>query len=177
MNLDNFASSDPIFIDANIWTYYALNTEPFQESCINFLYRCEIGQITSVTSTAVLNEAIYAILIGKAAEEMDSTRIKQIHRQLQLDSQLAEICYQTCLRFTTYLRGLMDRGLQVITIDYATQISSLAIGAEYRLLPTDALHVATCQQYDIGDIATADEHFLSVTTLQVWQPSRLPAKI
>lgn len=43
MNLADFGDSDPIFVDTNILTYFAHNTEPFQASCAAFLYRIETG--------------------------------------------------------------------------------------------------------------------------------------
>jgi predicted nucleic acid-binding protein len=168
--LADFPAVQPIFIDANIWTYFALNTEPFQTSCAAFLYRVEVGQITAITSTAVLNETFYAILVGKAAAELQTTKIKQIHRQLMQDNEFTEACYQVCGQFAGYLQGLMQAGLQMLPLDYQTQITALELGARYRLLPTDALHVATCQRYEISHIAAADAHFERVPFLHIWGP-------
>lgn len=168
--LADFSAAQPIFIDANIWTYFALNTEPFQASCTAFLYRVEMGQITAITSVAALNEAFYAILVGKAAAELQSTKIKQIHRQLMQDKDLARACYEVCRQFAGYLQGLMQAGLQMLPLDYQTQVAALDLGAQYQLLPTDAVHVATCQRYEIDHIATADTHFERVSFLQVWGP-------
>ncbi|MDM8531412.1 type II toxin-antitoxin system VapC family toxin [Anaerolineales bacterium HSG25] len=108
MNLTEYSEAAPIFIDANIWTYFALNSEPFQESCSTFLYGIEIGQINGVTSTAVLNEVFYAILVGKASLELQSTKIKRIHRHLKQDTELSAICYQACVDFTTYIEALLE---------------------------------------------------------------------
>ncbi len=172
MTLADFMATESIFIDANIWTYFALNTEPFQASCATFLYRLEIGQVAGVTSTAVLNEAFYAVLVGKASAELATTHLKQIHQQLQRDNHLAQLCYQTCLEFATYLEKLLTSGLQIVAIDYPLQVAGLEVGQRHGLMPTDALHVATCQQYGIKHIATADAHFKGLPFLQVWEPSR-----
>jgi hypothetical protein len=172
-NLADFSISQPIFVDANIWTYFALNTESFQASCAAFLYRIEMGQIRAITSTAALNETFYAILVGRAAAELQTTKIKQIQRQLIQDSELAKICYQVCQQFAGYIQGLMQAGLQMLPFDYPTQVAALELGAKYRLLPTDALHAATCQRYEINHIATADAHFERVSFLQVWGPASL----
>lgn len=172
MILDDFSTPEPIFVDANILTYFALNTEPFQTSCTNFLYRIEVGQTSAVISNAVLNETFYAILIGKAAGELQTTKIKQIHRELRQNHNLAEKCYQACLEFTTYLNALKQTGLQILTLSYQTYVASLEVGPRHSLLPTDALHVAVCQRHSINHIATADAHFQNIPSLQVWQPSR-----
>jgi predicted nucleic acid-binding protein len=170
--LDNFTTSEPIFVDANIWTYFALNAESFQASCAAFLYRIEVGNISAVISNAILNEVFYAILVGKASAELGVTKIKQIHRHLRQDQALSAICYQTCLDFTQYVDKLLQTGLQNVSIDYQTQIASLQIGPQYGLLPTDALHTATCQRYRINHIATADAHFEQIPFLQVWRPEK-----
>jgi predicted nucleic acid-binding protein len=168
--LTEFPAAQPIFIDANIWTYFALNTEPFQTSCAAFLYRIELGQVTAITSVAALNETFYAILVGKAAAELQSTKIKQVHRQLMQDNELARACYEVCRQFAGYLQGLVQAGLQMLPLDYQTQVAALDLGAQYQLLPTDAVHAATCQRYEIDHIATADTHFERISFLQVWGP-------
>lgn len=172
MSLDDFSTPAPIFVDANIWTYFALNSEPFQTSCTAFLYRIEAGQVSAVISTAVLNEVFYATLIGQAAADLQTTKVKQIHRHLSQDAQLAERCYQVCLDFVRYIDRLKQAGLQILSVSYQTHVASLEMGRRYSLLPTDALHVAVCQRHAINHIATADTHFQSVSFLQVWQPAR-----
>ena len=37
MNLDDFTGADPIFVDANVFTYFALGTMAYQASCAEFL--------------------------------------------------------------------------------------------------------------------------------------------
>jgi predicted nucleic acid-binding protein len=171
MTLDDFVTSDPIFVDANIWAYFALNSEPFQASCAAFLYRIEAGNVSAVISHAVLNEVFYAILVGKAAAELQTTKMKQIHRRLRQDSSLSAVCYQTCINFTQYIDQLLLTGLHLVNVDYSTHVTSLAIGRDYGLLPNDALHTAACQRYQINHIATADAHFEQVSFLQMWQPT------
>lgn len=169
--LTDFPSQQTIFVDANIWAYFALNTEPFQAACATFLYRVETGQISAVTSNMVLNETFYAVLVGKAAAELQINKIEQIHRHLLQDTNLAAVCYQACLNFTDYLNKLNQARLQILTVDYQIQVTALELGSRYGLLPTDALHVATCQHFKIAHIATADAHFERVSFLRVWQPT------
>lgn len=125
MNLDTFPATEPIFVDANIWTYFALNTEPFQASCTMFMYGIESGRITAAISDAVLNEVFYAILVGKASAELQTTKIKQIHRNLLTDQNLSAVCYQSCLGFTQYLDKLPQTNLKRLTVAYQIQVPSL----------------------------------------------------
>ena len=43
MNLDDFTGADPIFVDANVFTYFALGMMTYQESCTEFLSKIEQG--------------------------------------------------------------------------------------------------------------------------------------
>ena len=54
MNLALFAGPDEIFVDANIFTYFALGTERYQDACADFLTRVEQDEIHAVTSDFVL---------------------------------------------------------------------------------------------------------------------------
>ena len=120
MTLDDFTITEPVFVDANIWTYFALNSEPFQASCTAFLYRVEKGLVSAVISDAVLNEIFYAILIGKAAAELRTTKIKQIHRHLRQDKSLSKNCYQACSDFAQYIDKLLQTGMRLVSPDYQT---------------------------------------------------------
>lgn len=55
MSLDDFAGADSIFVDANVFTYFALGTMTYQASCAEFLIKVEHGQVQAVTSDFVLN--------------------------------------------------------------------------------------------------------------------------
>ena len=146
MKLCEFPCNDVIFVDANIFTYFALGTPRFQDTCAAFLSRIESRQIQAVTSDFVLNEVFYAVLVGKASELLQSTRIKFIQKRLLADSELSNTCYQACLKFWDYLEILQDAGLNLIRVDRETQHLSLNLGRQHLLLPTDALHLAVCQR-------------------------------
>ncbi len=113
MQLDSFAGLETIFIDANIFAYFAVSNPAFEKSCGDFFSRILTEQIQAATSTFVLNESFYAITLNAA---------------------------------------------------------SFALGRQHLLLPTDALHLATCRHYGIHHIATADHHFDNVADLMVWKP-------
>ncbi len=170
MKLRDFALDEAIFIDANIFAYFAVAGSPFQAACTQFLSRVEEEQIQAITSTAVLNEAFYAVLITKAAEELNSTRTAYLRKRLGKDKILSSTCYRTCQDFSQYTQTLMSHGLTILEAGYDLYVAALSLGPIYQLLPTDALHVATCQHYNISHIATADAHFKRISSLQVWPP-------
>lgn len=171
MLLADFAEDSEIFIDANIFTYFALQNPTYQAACTAFLGRIEAGEVRGVTSVFSLNEAFYAMLIGKGSELLNSTKIKQIKAKLAVDAALSSACYQACLEFSRYVTVLRATGLRLVEADYNLQVNALSLGQQHLLLPTDALHLATCQEYSLGHIATADSHFDRVVSLTVWKPA------
>lgn len=152
MNLAHFAGQDEIFVDANIFTYFALGTTKYQDACTDFLMRVEQGEIRAATSDFVLNEVFYALLVGKGSELLGSTRIATIKNHLTQDATLSTTCYRTCRDFWGYLTALQATGLRIISVSAHEQEASLDLGSRYLLLPTDALHVATCQHYTVSAI-------------------------
>lgn len=171
MNLADFQGPEEIFVDANIFTYLALGTPAYQDACANFMSRVELNQIRAVTSDFVMNEVFYALLVGKGSELLDTTRITTIKEHLARDVSLSEACYQVCRDFWSYLTALQAAGLRVINASAYEQEHSLRLGSRYLLLPTDALHVATCQQHHISHCATADAHLERVEWLRIWRPA------
>ena len=173
MFLANFVQDTEIYIDANIFTYFALQNPIYQVACTTFLSRVEAGEVKGVTSVFSLNETFYTILIGKGSELLGSTKIKQIKAKLENDATFSADCYRVCADFSQYITILRATGLRLVEVDYGLQVAALPLGRQYRLLPTDALHIATCRHYGISHIATADAHFEQVDFLTVWKPESI----
>lgn len=172
MKLAQFTDQGEIFVDANIFTYFALDTTEYQDACTGFLMRVEQSQVRAVTSDFVLNEVFYALLVGKGSELLGSTKITRIKKCLMQDAALSAACYKVCRDFWGYLTALQATGLRIVSVTAHEQEASLRLGSRYLLLPTDALHVATCQHHNIRHCATADVHFEKVDLLQVWKPAK-----
>jgi predicted nucleic acid-binding protein len=170
MKLRDFALPDTIFVDANIFAYFAVGDSSLQAPCTQFLSRVEGKQIQAVTSTAVLNEAFYAILITTTAAGLNSTKTTYLRKQLGKDKTLSQACYQACQVFSQYVDHLVSCDMVVVAASYELQVAALHAGPAYQLLPTDALHVVTRERYGVAHIATADAHFERVPSLRVWSP-------
>jgi len=170
MILADYVADEEIFIDANIFSYFALQNPLHQASCTAFLERVEAGQVRGVTSNFVLNEVVYVLLIGRGSELLNTDKVRKVKDKLAVDEGFAAQCYQACVEFIDYLDVLKVKGLIVFDVGYNLMSIALEMGSCYRLLPTDALHAAACQFYGIWHIATNDSHFEQVDFLQVWKP-------
>ncbi|MFN8454899.1 MAG: hypothetical protein U0401_09575 [Anaerolineae bacterium] len=103
--------------------------QPIAAACTAFLGRIEAGEVRGVTSVFSLNEAFYAMLIGKGSELLNSTKIKQIKAKLAVDAALSSACYQACLEFSRYVTVLRATGLRLVEADYNLQVNALSLSA------------------------------------------------
>lgn len=170
MLLADYTLPDEIFIDANIWSYFALRNPNFQSDCTRFLERVEQGIVNGVTSNFVLNEVIHVILIGKGSQILDARSISKIKEMLRTNADLSRQCYNACSEFLNYVNVLKAKGLRIIDVGQDSIALSLDIGKQNTLLATDALHAATCNANAIKHIATNDADFDGIDFLSVWKP-------
>lgn len=62
------------------------------------------------------------------------------------------------------------KGLKILEIGEAISRTSVVLSHKYQLLPNNAMHVATCQFYNIKNVATNDSDFERVDFLNLWKP-------
>lgn len=80
-------------------------------------------------------------------------------------------CLEPVNDFYGYLDQLISMGsLTVLSLDYSISRTSLEFVREYKLLPRDALHAASCKAYGIKKIATNDGDFRRLKFLEIWKP-------
>ena len=68
LNLSEYSSQHPIFIDANVFLDYTLPNMEFGEIASDFLGRVEIEEVYAVTTPAVLAEVSHILLLETGAE-------------------------------------------------------------------------------------------------------------
>jgi predicted nucleic acid-binding protein len=67
LRIQEYSSSDQIFIDSNIFLDYAVPNPEFGEIASDFLERVEIEEIYAVTTPAVLAEVSHILLLETGA--------------------------------------------------------------------------------------------------------------
>lgn len=79
--LRDFTLSDPIFIDTNIFAYQQTAHPAFGPDSRDFLDAVETSAVQAVTSTVVINEAVYVVQIQRAASnDTDLDRVPFLTR-------------------------------------------------------------------------------------------------
>lgn len=155
-----------IFIDANVFYLYLRGPTRPREDCTKLLERVEEGEVEGYTSTLVLDELAYKLLLRKIEEIYGQNPLEVIRRRREAISEASPY---------------VERGMEVVLgIDGLRVLSveppHLNVLAEYMrrywLLPRDALHVAVMDWVGCRDLASADEDFDRVPHIRRWAPSR-----
>jgi len=156
-NLREFQGAEAIFIDANVFLHHAFDGRP---GAADFLARVESKGLRAYTSTLVLEEVMYILLIqaagkadrdGKAGEDRKSA-IRSVRRYFE------------------YLGVLKACGLRVLDLTDADVSAALDIVSEAGLASADACHAAVMRRKGISHIATADGDFRRLAGVAVWTP-------
>ncbi|OPY51619.1 MAG: hypothetical protein A4E48_01462 [Methanosaeta sp. PtaU1.Bin060] len=99
MNLVEYASSEEIFIDANIFLDYAIPHPAFGELVKNFLEKVEIEQINAVTTPAVLSEVSHVLLLETGAVILKNHNRNIVMRKMETDRRFSSLCRDAVDKF------------------------------------------------------------------------------
>ncbi|RLJ01637.1 MAG: hypothetical protein DRP10_03600 [Candidatus Aenigmatarchaeota archaeon] len=168
--IKDFNLKETIFIDANIFSYHHLNHPKFGEICTKFLQRVENGEINAVTSSLVIDEVAFVILVEKGCEILKTDKTWKVKERIKEDKEFAKNCYEAVKQFLSYINFLQEIGLSIVEIRFEDINLSTDIASQYMLLPHDAIHISVMKKYGIKNIATADPDFIRVKEIKVWKP-------
>jgi len=108
-NLTDFVADEPIFIDANIFLFHAFDDERRGGIATSFLTRIEKEEIGALTSSLVVDEVFFNILVQEAAAHLEKPTIWNI-KQAMKESAFVEKVYAPVLEYRTYLESLAFQG-------------------------------------------------------------------
>jgi len=97
------------FLNASIFLAVLLDTKEAGE-CQMMLTKIERGKLTAVTSTHVLEEVAFKLLIAKASEIIQTKNIWEIRERLKSDGKIRQECYKVLYRFIEYIKILCLKG-------------------------------------------------------------------
>ena len=66
-NLADFVADVPIFVDANIFLFHVFDDEKHGKAATSFLTRIENEETEALTSSLVIDEVFFKILVQEAA--------------------------------------------------------------------------------------------------------------
>ena len=167
--LADFVADATIFIDANIFLFHVFDDEKYGKAATSFLTRIENEETKALTSSLVVDEVFFKILVQEAAAHLKRPTIWNI-KQAMKEKAFIEKVYAPVLEYKTYLESLAFLGMKVVGVTGAHLLTAADIGAEVGLLITDAAHVAVMRERGISHLATADADFFNIKGITVWTP-------
>lgn len=168
MKLAEYNKSESIFIDANIFLDYSLPDPKYGESAADFLEKIELNEIKAVTTSIVLDEVSFIILMYKGSLLLKTRDRKIIIKTIKKDRTFSNLCYETVEEFNEFISCL--KGLRIVPVDYDEYKHASEMGKKFLLLPSDALHASVMEKNKIHNIATRDADFERIENITVWKP-------
>jgi predicted nucleic acid-binding protein len=168
LNLTEYTSQNPIFIDANIFLDYTLPNTEFGSVVSDFLERVELQDIAAITTPAVLNEVSYILLLQRGMTILNTGNRDIVRNKIKTNGHFSHLCYDAVDTFNEFISGL--DGLKLVPVQPEDYLRASDLGRAYNLLPIDALHLSAMRQAHISNIATRDRDFERVDGIVVWSP-------
>lgn len=163
-HLGSIPTGTSAFIDANLFHFYLRGPREVRKGSAKFLERVEKGEISGYTSTLVLDELMYKILLRKIEEK---------HKQNPLI--IIEKDFEEIGRNSSHVKEAIDlvlgiSGLNVLDVtkedlEHAPDLMEL-----FSLLPRDAVHLSVMVNHRIVDMVSSDNDFDRVKDLTRWTP-------
>jgi predicted nucleic acid-binding protein len=169
LNLSEYSSQHPIFIDANVFLDYTLPNLEFGEAVSDFLERVELQDIAAITTPVVLNEVSYVLLFQKGMSILNTGGRDIVRSKIKANSHFAHLCYDAISIYSNEFISVLD-GLNLIPVQPEDYLLASDLGRAYNLLPIDALHLSAMRRAHIRDIASRDRDFERVEGISVWSP-------
>ncbi|MFB0534038.1 MAG: type II toxin-antitoxin system VapC family toxin [Anaerolineae bacterium] len=117
--LADFVADAPIFVDANIFLFHVFDDEEHGKAATSFLTRIENEETEALTSSLVIDEVFFKILVQEAAAHLKRPTIWNIKRAMK-EKAFVEKVYAPVLEYKTYLESLAFLGMKVMEVTGAT---------------------------------------------------------
>ena len=153
-----------VFIDANIFHFYLRGPNIIQKACTSLLQRIERKEMVGYTSTLVLDELIYKLLLKKIEEKYKRNPLEILQRS----PEEASAHSPDLRRAINSVMGI--EGLTVLAVEARHIEESIDYIQKHSLLPRDAVHLSVINTIECTDLASADTDFDKVTNLNRWTP-------
>lgn len=165
-DLKDFDRKDAIFIDANIFLHHAFDINPIS---VEFLKRIELFNFKAYTSSLVIEEISFKLLMQSASNSLDKVTTRNVKSLLKNEKQRRSL-FEPVMEYMKYIKLLQESGMTIIDLKGSDMITAVQKARTYGLITADAAHLAVMERKNIHHIATADSDFRSVPDITVWFP-------
>jgi len=168
LRIQEYSSSDQIFIDSNIFLDYAIPNPEFGEIASDFLEKVEIEEIYAVSTPAVLAEVSHILLLETGAVILKNRNRNIVIDKIEADRNFSRHCRDAVDKFNEYISNL--DGLQLIPVMPEDYFQASDLARAYNLMSFDALHLSAMRRSHVRNIASRDRDFERVDGIVVWSP-------
>jgi predicted nucleic acid-binding protein len=165
-SLNDFGEKKPIFIDANIFLYHAFNTN---NDAVNFLKKVEASSFKASTSSLVLEEVFFKLLMQSASNFIERVTVEKVKSALRDDTRRASIL-RPLVEYKKYIGILGDAGMKVFDLTGQDVLEAIEASGRHNLLVADAAHLAVMKRKQIDHLASGDSDFSTVPDITLWSP-------
>lgn len=167
MFLDDVKKGATVFIDANIFVYHFSANSAFNQSCTEFFYRVEAGDVRGITSAAIVQEATHRLMIEEAALVLPDVKAKDIIKHLKTHPEITKK-----LSIHRAVPGkVMLFTTEIVPLDMRTIEKSQSMKSLYGVLSNDALILQLMKDQQIDLLASNDGDFEKVDFITLYKPS------
>jgi predicted nucleic acid-binding protein len=165
--LDEFSAKQPIFIDANIFLSHAFDVN---SACVDFLQKVESSSVKAVTSSLVLEEVFFKLLMQSASNFVEKATVDKLKSAMRNDTNKQQI-FKPVREYGKYIRILKDAGMTILALKGEDMMLAIDKAETHNLIIADAAHLAVMEQKGIVHIASADGDFAAIPTITQWSPA------
>jgi predicted nucleic acid-binding protein len=151
MTLDQVPVGARLLVDANVLVYHLQPHPGFGPMCHRLMERIERQDITGVSFTNLLGEAVHRLMLIEAATLPGWAGGKVLNRLKQQPSFIQQLTL-----FQTAVDAVLQSRIGVFPAPAALLSSAAALCRQYNLLTNDALIVAFMQQHGLTALASGD---------------------
>lgn|SRR5487761_173154 len=153
-----------VYVDANVFHFYLRGPEDLKKACSSFLQRIEKNEIRAVTSSLVLDEVMYKILLKRIEDKYKKNPLDIIRKSVEeIGVESAEV-----RKALDIILGIS--GLTVLSVDKEHVEEAVYFMAKYSVLPRDAIHLSVMKSVECKDLTSADGDFDRVQEITRWTP-------
>ncbi len=160
----NYFTSGTIFIDSNIFIYANSDNHPLKEVSNNFLIRLDESELKGVINGRIIDEIYHKMLLIEVCHKYKINSNEALILIKKTPNLLSEFeAPRDTIEDILNINNLIISKIDSQTIENALLFSKY-------LLFSDAIHVATCKENGIKNMATNDKDFEKIDFLNIWKP-------
>ena len=165
MSLTGIPGGVQVFVDANILTYYFLQSQPFVEDCDAFFERVAGRDLHAFTSADAAAGVIDRVMVSEAIVRFElepRAAVSHLKAHPEVVQQLAH--------FRSIPSDLARARIHILDVTYRELHTSKQYREEHGLLTRDSIILAVMRRSKLVHLATNDRDFERVADIKVWLP-------